>query len=400
MPDPISDETIETWEEKYKVDIRYDAEDGTFTVQSLDVEPTAGGGLGQTLETEVFGRTFRVHTPEVDEVDISYDDEGNADISVSLGGSPEEHGRSLYKVSGQVLDEEITLSPRYAEAVGVESTGDMIADLKTIGAAEFEAGGGMAVLEERHPNFSQTPLHRIACVAGALRSGGQIPPEVFEANPSFGGSGAGPDLIPGGGQGGGFSEVGIPHDIDMLLGTMGHGPMKELEQVMEHTGRVPSGLHGLGSFVEHAAKLTGAENYPAYIEEREAVPATADFPDYFRAEVDSQYQRDDGWDVQMDPPEKIAPENRLPGAEGPQAMLENDRVHARFWKEAYVGYVDRTGDVEGGSQVLAMTEDRNADILASALKESGTSLEDLLRAPDSYPTIAREADAEYDYGLG
>ena len=365
----ITDETIEQWERDYDVDIRYDADAGTFTVQSIDHRPPE--------ERPAAG-------------------EDRAMLS----------GDSTYSVSGTILDDRIELDPRYAEAVGVETTGDLHADLSTIFRTEFEGAGGMEVLNDGHEGFTDTALHRVAIVAGALRTNGQIPPEVFSANASFGGSGVGPDFVAGGGQGGGISEVGIAHDIDHQLGVMGYGPMSALQDSLHATGEVPSGLHGLGDTVIGAARAQatvaqwrGDENafdaLDTYDREVEAVGALADVPNYFDPQMLDDIERTDDWTIRMNPVEAVTPETREFGPEGP-APADGDREEARLWGEAFETYVASTGDAEGGLRVLELTEDRNAETLARAMEESGASLADLLHRPAE---PVHEVDAEHDYGI-
>lgn len=347
---PISEETIEAWEEKYDVDIAYDPEAGSFTVQS---------------------------------------------VSVPRNGIIPGFEESAYKVTGNIIDEQITVPENYIRAAGVEPSGDQLADLAEMGRRDFEESGGFEVMNENNEGFQDTPLHNVAIVAGALKTDGQIPPEVWAANPSFGGAGAGADILQGGGQGGGLSEIGIPHDIDHALGSMGYGPMAELNDVVEATGRVPAGGHGLGWATENLIRFNDPEAYANLQEEQRLVPATENFPDYVLPEVYGYPAQADGWGIQMDPPfQQILEKDVIPGSEGPTPVLGAGRQAAADTVQGFETYVDAGGDRETAETALRLTEDRYAGERAELIAENPTR--DVADLDTARETLS---EMEEDYGI-
>lgn len=241
---PIPDEIIEGWELKYGVDITYIPEEGTFSVQTLKTN-------------NPFKSIHNEHTQ--------------------------------YAVKGRILDETITPNSDYAEALGIplgdypaKSFGDMYQKL-------FENSGGLAELNSRDPDFSSSPLHRVAIVSGALRTDGQIPPEAWAEDLSFGGSGSGANFVAGGGQGGIFSPIGIMHDVDMFLGGHGYGPMSDLANIVAENKTIPTGLHGLGHIVSRIASFSDPEKGEVLKNEQADFPETRDIPNYVTSNPDGWY---------------------------------------------------------------------------------------------------------------
>jgi len=347
---PISEATIAQWENDYDVDIRYAPETGRFTVQSI-YEPPEGliGAITQPWNGSV----------------------------------------STYQVSGNILQGDIRPDANFAQALGVELTGNDVRDFTAMQAASFREGGGQALLDDHNPDFAQTNLHKVAVVAGALRTDGQIPPEAWAANPSIGGAGAGSDIIPGGGQGGQLSEIGIAHDADHFLGSNGYGPLAELQDVVAITRQTPSGLHGLGGLVEAGTFFQDVESYGQLQAEQNFVPSTTRFPDYVLPEVYGYPAQADGWNVVQNPISgQITEQDRELGSDGPEMLLESQHSsNIKDTLDEYQAFIDAGGDPEIANTALRMTEDRHAEEAAELQNDQ----EMVIATP--------EYEAEESYGI-
>lgn len=121
--------------------------------------------------------------------------------------------------------------------------------------------------------FTDSPLNRVAVVAASARTGFAVPAEVFDADPFFGGAGAGADIVDivgplYGGPGGRLSLIGIAHDTDWLLGfALGRGPLADLHAFYAE-GLTPSGLHGL----DFSALGVAQEKFDQLIIEQQLAP--------------------------------------------------------------------------------------------------------------------------------
>ncbi len=327
----ISEETITQWEETYDVDIRYSPETGRFTVQSI------------------------------------YEPPENLISSVT---QPWDKSATTYQVSGNILQDDIRPDANFAEALGVDLTGNDVADFTAMQAASFREGGGQSKLDAFDPDFAESSLHNVAVVAGALRTDGQIPPEAWAANPSIGGAGAGSDILDGGGQGGQLSEVGIPHDADHFIGSNGYGPMAELADVVALTGKTPAGLHGLGGFVELGTLIKDPEANGQLQAEQGLVPATQQFPDYVLPEVYGYPAQADGWNIIRNPYGQISEDEREFGSEGPEMLFESQQVSSlQETLTEYKDFVEAGGDPEVANAALRMTEDRYSEEAAELVHD-------------------------------
>lgn len=186
-----------------------------------------------------------------------------------------------YKINVKPIEEEITINPDYAKAVGVDLTGDIPTDMANLNRTTFQAAEGSEDFYNNYPGFVSTHLHRSACVAAWLRSDGQIPPEAWHANPAFGASGAGAKIEIGGGQGGKASTIGPAHDTDHVLGAAANiGPMAVLGDFVSKYGTLPAGMHGIPHVADHLGSPFSKEEYENYLQEREMMPELQNIPSY------------------------------------------------------------------------------------------------------------------------
>ena len=179
-----------------------------------------------------------------------------------------------YKLTVRPIEDEVNIDPKYAEALGVELTGDKATDWANLSRTAFENAEGAENFHSDHPAFTGSHLNRTACVGAWLRSNGEIPPKSWNANPAFGASGAGATIEPGGGQGGAVSTIGPAHDTDMTLGVMANvGPMKDLTAET-------SGMHGIPNVANKLGKHFAEKEYQKYLDERETMPELKNIPAY------------------------------------------------------------------------------------------------------------------------
>lgn len=153
-----------------------------------------------------------------------------------------------YTVEVAALSDLGGVDAAFGDDLGLSFNGDeanATEDLTALHKALVEEHGSYEDLVQRSKDEGHynSPLHRIASVAGAARTGFEVGPEAFHAGPFFGGSGAGPNLVPLGGEGKIVSTIGVAHDSDWLIGAgFGKGPLAGLNEV---ESGVPSGMHGL-----------------------------------------------------------------------------------------------------------------------------------------------------------
>ncbi len=168
------------------------------------------------------------------------------------------------------------INPNAAETLGVQQGPNEAQNLINMHRAMFEQQhGNVDEWRETLSDHTASPLHRVAVVAGAARTNFQLPTAFFAQDPSFGASGAGPNIVPYGDNGGFLSVIGIAHDTDWLRGYFTNdGPLWPLGQL---EGEVPSGLHGLPTATRASFDLgerRRAEN------QRETVPALENVQTY------------------------------------------------------------------------------------------------------------------------
>ena len=216
------------------------------------------------------------------EVEIERQPDGSYEITSNpthsrINSNPVEH--TQYKINVEPIKEDISINPDYAKIVGVELTGDLATDFANLSRTSFNAAEGAADFNNNYPGFTESHLHRSACVAAWLRSDGQIPPDAWHANPAFGASGAGAKIEFGGNQGGKASTIGPAHDTDMTLGVAANvGPMKVLGDFVSKYGKLPSGMHGIPHVANHLGNKL--DEYQHYLKEREMMPELEDIPSY------------------------------------------------------------------------------------------------------------------------
>lgn len=169
-----------------------------------------------------------------------------------------------YTVEVAALEDIGAVNPAFAEHLGLTFSGDpesRTADLAALNRALVSKHGEYNEILQRSADEGHfnSPLHRIASVAAAARTGFEVDPSAFFVDPFFGGSGPGPNLVPLGSEGKIVSTIGVAHDSDWLIGAaFGKGPLAGLQDV---ESGVPSGLHGLNI----SQMITGFQEVPTRI---------------------------------------------------------------------------------------------------------------------------------------
>ena len=199
-----------------------------------------------------------------------------------------------YTMNVQPLNEDITINPAYAKALGVDLTGNLATDFANMNRSSFQDAPEAADFHSNYPEFSGSHLHRAACVGAWIRSNGEIPPQSWHANPAFGASGAGASIETGGGQGGAVSTIGPAHDTDMTLGAAaGIGPMRSLTDVVSATGELNSGMHGISNVADYLGRPFSQSEYQVYLNERNSFPDLKNIPTY-----DNPTTSGPGWNIE------------------------------------------------------------------------------------------------------
>ena len=326
------------------------------------------------------------------DVDIEKQSDGRYTVtSNATSNSPHVWGTNIdtttedtrYQINVRPIEEDITINPDYAKAVGVELTGDVATDFANLNRTSFEAAEGSADFETNYPRFNMTHLHRSACVAAWLRSDGQVPPGSWHANPAFGASGAGARIEPGGGQGGRVSSVGPAHDTDHVLGAAANiGPMEKLGEYVSLTGELPHGMHGIPHVAGIANSLGGESakaEYQQYMHERDVMPELKNIPSY-----DYKPLGKPGWDVDLIKPDSSKHAQLDVEMENHQDEIGNTLAQVDE-------YLKGGGDPEVMRAILEATEDGKSvseDIqLAMVQERSGDEL--------NYDSSNKNVDTEY-----
>lgn len=205
---------IRAIEEEYNVDIQRTVRPGMSDMYTITVEAD-GDQRGYTVEVAALS--------DMGAVDASFEEH----LGLSFSGNAENASEDLAAMHKKLVEEH----------------------------GDYDA----LVQRSKDEGHYNSPLHRIASVAGAARTGFEVSPDAFHVGPFFGGSGAGPNLVPLGGEGKIVSTIGVAHDSDWLIGAgFGKGPLAGLNQV---ESGVPSGMHGL--YVSQTA--TGFQDIPTTV---------------------------------------------------------------------------------------------------------------------------------------